>query len=586
MDIVQRSLRNRAGSAGQSVSKDPHCSREKANIPREGYLICQQRDEIQHRGQVFFPRIVSPQFDPGIVKEWLTACQKYHWCTSQPWGRSEKVPDVNFIDCEARSIISGSSFPSIPRFVALSYVWGAKTTNKPAEEVSGVKSNGQLPKVLPAVIEDAIKVTQALGFRYIWVDKYCIDQSDNAEKHRQIFHMDCVYSNAALTIIAAAGNDEETGLPGVSTHRPSRQISIQTKSLHIVSTLPHPQQQIVESRWATRAWTYQEAILSPRRLVFTADQLYFECDHMHCYESLGVSFDLLYRSRVAACRDFVKPRLFGLENFAGEVLYVECAEAYARRSLTYDDDALSAFFGVVRRLEKVSAPPVRHVAGVPFFHPGDVDRWGDIDYFAMLMIGFSWRHDGGRAGPRRREKFPSWSWVGWAGPVVWPSRGACRCFWHYRYSEVRRDPAGDVAPRRGAVRLELDDGTTHSIWDLPYDSDDDLAVRRPRALILDTMAISRDEVVLDETTGAIQLRSGGELEFFPSQEGLSPFQAVDGLKCGRYEGILLAVVDDDSHILLVEQCGSSHSRIGIMRTKKPPSPIWQGSGGLRTFKLI
>lgn len=633
MDVVQRNIKVRIlGSDGHST---PRATRTDAR-EEEGYLTCRRIDREHKEEDVFFPRIVSPRFDPKIVKEWLAACRKYHWCTSEPWGRSETVPDVNLIDCQTRSIVtaSGSSFPSsMPPFVALSYVWGAQpkttTSHRPAEGSEPSGGNGRLlPKAMPAVIEDAIQVTQALGFRYIWVDKYCIDQTDDTKKHRQISHMDSVYSNAALTIIAAASNDETVGLPGVSAPRPFRQqqqVSIQTKTLRLVSTLPHPQQQIVSSRWATRAWTYQEAILSPRRLVFAASQLYFECDAMHCYESMGVSFDMLYQSRIAACRDFVRrPRLFGFENLAGEVLFIECAEAYSRRSLTYDDDALDAFFGVTRRLEKVSDPPVRHVAGVPFLHPRP-----DVDSLRMLMIGLSWRHEGGKQASssfsscprRRRRKFPSWSWVGWAGPVVWPSRGSCRCFWHYRYSEIRRDcPARDDddhahrgARARGqsqdgipiscarAVRLELDDGTTHSIWELPFDREDDLSIRRPRALILDTVAMSRDEVVLDEdededegeaSCGGLRLRSGqGKLDFFPSQDGLGPSETVDGIRCGRYEGILLCAVDDDVWVLLVESCGGggsskSYSRIGIMRVQKPPGQLFHASSGLRTFRLI
>jgi hypothetical protein len=47
--------------------------------------------------------------------------------------------------------------------------------------------------------------------------------------------------------------------------------------------LPHPAIVIGRSCWASRGWTFKEAILSARRLVFTEYQVYFECQLAnHC----------------------------------------------------------------------------------------------------------------------------------------------------------------------------------------------------------------------------------------------------------------------------------------------------------------
>lgn len=71
-------------------------------------------------------------------------------------------------------------------------------------------------------MSDALSVTKALGYRYLWVDKFCIDQTDENAKLEQIRHMDSVYECAELTIIAAAGADGSNGLPGVAS-RPRKQ---------------------------------------------------------------------------------------------------------------------------------------------------------------------------------------------------------------------------------------------------------------------------------------------------------------------------------------------------------------------------
>jgi len=68
---------------------------------------------------------------------------------------------------------------------------------------------------LPLTIEDAITVTKAIRFQYLWVDQYCIDQGDENEKQRQIQQMNLIYKCADLTIIAAAGDGRNYGLPGV-----------------------------------------------------------------------------------------------------------------------------------------------------------------------------------------------------------------------------------------------------------------------------------------------------------------------------------------------------------------------------------
>src|SRR5438045_3977911 len=53
-----------------------------------------------------------------------------------------------------------------------------------------------------------------------------------------------------------------------------------------LTSLPTLQQQIEKSQWGCRGWTLQEALLSPRCLYFTYDQLYFQCNLAQCCESL------------------------------------------------------------------------------------------------------------------------------------------------------------------------------------------------------------------------------------------------------------------------------------------------------------
>jgi hypothetical protein len=49
----------------------------------------------------------------------------------------------------------------------------------------------QLPLDIPEVAEDAIHVTKELGYRYLWIDRYCIPR-DEKKRHVHIQNMDVI----------------------------------------------------------------------------------------------------------------------------------------------------------------------------------------------------------------------------------------------------------------------------------------------------------------------------------------------------------------------------------------------------------
>ncbi|KAF9636489.1 hypothetical protein BFW01_g7385 [Lasiodiplodia theobromae] len=171
-------------------------------------------------------------------------------------------------------------------YVALSYVWGkygasmntailneadAFAHRQPANKTTFPR---ELPRKLELTIEDAIQVTLEMGFSFLWVDKYCIDENNPAEKKRHIRNMDSIYQDAAFTIIAAAGDDADYGLPGVSTRPRTSRTSCRVGNFLVLSSGLHngteteyrPNQTDVlsQSKWNSRAWTYQEGLLSRR----------------------------------------------------------------------------------------------------------------------------------------------------------------------------------------------------------------------------------------------------------------------------------------------------------------------------------
>ncbi|KAF3066286.1 hypothetical protein CFAM422_009188 [Trichoderma lentiforme] len=322
------------------------------------------------------------------------------------------------IDCQEQSVAEHE--PGM-RYVALSYVWGQ---SQPQRVVADGK---RLPAQLPLLIRDAMAVTQAAGFRYLWVDRYCIDQNNPTLKHEQIRQMDAIYSNAEVTIIAAAGEDENYGLSGVGKKRPA------TRTAHIgdvaVVWLPgDPQAAIKSSKWSTRGWTFQEGVLSRRRLVFTEQQAYFECNAMNIYESLDIPLDSLHVKDRSKSHEYLRPGVFGRNRqaeFGGLILekqttvemfyrYLSNVEEYSARELTYAEDSLNAFWGIAQQVW-YGKHAVHNIWGLAYHPAPPKERTSS---FAHSL---SWRHTRNcwdlSQSPQRRPQFPSWSWAGWGGEV-------------------------------------------------------------------------------------------------------------------------------------------------------------------------
>ncbi|KAF2670207.1 HET-domain-containing protein, partial [Microthyrium microscopicum] len=206
------------------------------------------------------------------IKSWLTNCDTGH---GSRCGSATKPPDLSptwrFIDCQTRQLVD---LPAGSEYFALSYVWGDTSVDE--VDATELQSN-KLPPRTAQVIEDSIVVVLKLQVRYLWVDKYCIHQWNTDEKHRQIQNMNSIYEGAIATIVAAAGDDASYGLPGVNGKSRKKQPTAELGCVSLISSLPQLPIVLAETKWATRGWTYQEAILSKRCLFFTDYQVYFNC---------------------------------------------------------------------------------------------------------------------------------------------------------------------------------------------------------------------------------------------------------------------------------------------------------------------
>lgn len=395
----------------KSYDLSKNYERVKDRIRLSGYAGLRQLN--QQQAVPLSLKAIPPAFDLRTFKNWFNYCNCYHGSLCR-YSKSYSC-GTHVIDCQEQSITERK--PSMP-YVALSYVWGQP------QEQREVVDGKRLPAQLPLLIRDAMAVTQAMGFRYLWVDRYCIDQNNPTVKHEQIRQMDAIYSNAEVTIIAAAGQDENYGLSGVGRNRPATQTA-HIGDVAVVWAPKDPQAAIKASKWSTRGWTFQEALLSRRRLVFTEQQAYFECSAMNIYESLDIPFQNLHI--LDRSRNYEYPRWEFQGVAAGRIIfenqkpsevfnrYLSNVEKYSARKLSYAEDSLNAFRGIAQRFWYVKHA-VCNIWGLAYY-PTRMHARTD-----SFLHSLSWCHtrncwDSSSQSPQRRPQFPSWSWAGWEGEI-------------------------------------------------------------------------------------------------------------------------------------------------------------------------
>ncbi len=318
---------------------------------------------------------------------------------------------IYLIDVEEGCLVSARTET---RYIALNYVWGdiktLQTTKRNLMHLKKPRSIGGglgNPKV-SNTIKDAMLLVALLGERYLWVDCLCIVQDELDTKQACLNAMGPIYSNAIFTIVAADGHNADHGLRGLGHGSENR-----TSSCDIVR-FPYETDVLVhrsrawdsqDSPWASRAWTFQEALFS-RRILFFNGMISWFCrtaiwqEHVTSPtedEAYAITHEAFTNGFHLAAR---KPAWPDLERWADMV------EDYNKRKLTFDRDVIDAFAGTSSVFNSCFSGGI---------------LWGIPEMFFDYCLVWS---------PmkvlRRREynhalsehTFPSWSWVAWEGDII------------------------------------------------------------------------------------------------------------------------------------------------------------------------
>jgi hypothetical protein len=398
----------------------PHAISVKGDENNEGLIFWRADTSLPRLGSSCGTYSSGERARLPLAREIFKHCCATHDLCNQMKNETDAL-DILLVDTNSNCIVEAQTSSS---YLALSYVNGEaalfRTTTK---NLASLKKDGALSTVenLATVIKDAMQLTKDLEERYLWVDILCIVQDDVVSKHQQIMQMDTIYRSSKLTIVNLSGSHANSPLPGFRplTRLPIRTLQETSLGSFLVESIG-PERIMMKSPYETRAWTFQERLLSSRCLYFSSHQVFFQCcegtisetkwtarqnrDIMR-HELTGNNgqgpLNPLNDMIIASSRKGLTPGLF-LKT------YVQLVSQYSKRTLSFTSDILNAFTGITSFLSRLW--PANFQDGLPL---------------TLIVLGLLWypielpkkRKQSPDSSSPFAQQFPSWSWAGWIGPV-------------------------------------------------------------------------------------------------------------------------------------------------------------------------
>ena len=355
-------------------------------------------------------------FDPmNVARRWFTTCSSNHKNCSEPPRDffPSRILNVG-TDSNLIHLQSSKDFPS--PYVALSHVWGAGSILKTTSKTLRAMTQGIEISSLSHAFSDAVRITRALGLKYLWIDALCILQDRMDDWVSESSQMHKIYSHSSLTICLAS--DGNAGYGGTKTLADGPKKD-ESKAMCLTCSRGYnefehlcddtPTTMLLDSPWSNRGWTLQERILSPRVLYYSSTRMAWEC------RGNRTTLDIVSRIRESFKTLSVNQTLIASRKRCWEMpltkLSQECndlwrivVKEYTKRHLTFSDDKLPALAGVAAEIASLSGQ--KYLAGL----------WNDDLIHSLL-----WCLDFATTPLPRPSRYraPSWSWAAIDSPVTW-----------------------------------------------------------------------------------------------------------------------------------------------------------------------
>ena len=376
----------------------------------------------------------SERVDMGMARDWLSECETHHKqnCALPDMATGGSASPAGPQDLLVVDVLLMSlcRMPHGSRYITLSYCWPKVntfvTTKSNVTELYIPGALRENEERMIQAIQDAMQCVSELGERYLWVDALCIIQDDEEHKSSQIQQMDQVYSCSLLTLIHAPPNpigrvESYKGFVGYRKgSRITKQETHQMQGMELLVPLSGVNAVISQSRWTSRAWTFQEERLSRRKLYFTETQMYFQCScAVFCEDSVGEGIDpsaFIYPRTNLWNSSGLYSSLPGLEKTSATWLTrtpvddpVEALDTYSRlvaqfssRQMSNPRDIVASFEGILSILRR--SLKTDFWFGLPERYLNETLLWQEAGPSVRRNISIT---------PSSKMTFPSWSWAGW-----------------------------------------------------------------------------------------------------------------------------------------------------------------------------
>ncbi|OJD39753.1 heterokaryon incompatibility protein [Diplodia corticola] len=320
-------------------------------------LICNQLSE-------------STKTEESLVaaSEWLHACRQKDEDHSMCTVRRNHNPTLPTrlvycgSDVDPPRVCESATLPPCTEYLTLSHCWGTKPIFSLTVE-NEERLKAELPKgKLTRSFLDAIFVTRALKFEYIWIDSLCIIQDSHEDWAAESVTMGSVYANAVLNIAATGVASGEKGffatrdaaiLPplklGLNLGQPWPDYDIVLKGEYWLHKRTFDDD-VDKAPLNTRGWVLQERILSPRILHFGSNQIYWECPSLVACEVFPRGFP----TDVEFIRKGIRSPAF--EKYASQAkgeIYGQwrgAVQSYSSRAFTKRRDRFRAIWGIASEM--------------------------------------------------------------------------------------------------------------------------------------------------------------------------------------------------------------------------------------------
>ena len=298
-------------------------------------------------------------------------------------------------------------------YATLSYSWGNRASVLLTKDTLEAFQARIVTETLPKTIQHAIKVCRGLQVKYLWVDALCIIQGNSKDFASEVSQMGSIYAKSLLTIVAS--NAVDCSLGCFEERQPLQvedcQILDDGENTVFFAGTDHDNSYhyLRDRHLDTRAWVYQERMMSPRTVHFCGSEIVWECrERLTCQRcavspqpSRGVPNDGDHKplfTRISQMR----PE--DLEQAKFEDIWYEMLSVYTKALLSNEDDRLSALAGMVQLLN-------RHTK-----HENSFGLW--LPFFLDQLLWCYWSGQRGAWQDRKDTPgLPSWSWVSVRGGV-------------------------------------------------------------------------------------------------------------------------------------------------------------------------